>query len=76
MGHWGTRQQRSHHLWGLLLPSPAVAPATSPRPAVPIVGGSMPILRGMPVPSGPPGPPRRTMTEAEMEAIMLGGAEP
>ena len=44
--------------------------------AVPIVGGSMPILRGMPVPSGPPGPPRRTMTDAEMEAIMLGGAEP
>ncbi|KAI7839765.1 hypothetical protein COHA_006567 [Chlorella ohadii] len=44
--------------------------------AVPIVGGSMPILRGMAVPSGPPGPPRRTMTDAEMEAIMLGGADP
>ncbi|PRW33154.1 dihydrolipoamide acetyltransferase [Chlorella sorokiniana] len=44
--------------------------------AVPIVGGSRPILRGMPVPSGPPGPPRRTMTDAEMEAIMLGGADP
>jgi hypothetical protein len=44
--------------------------------AVPIVGGSMPTLRGMPVPAGPPGPPRRTMTDAEMEAIMLGGAEP
>ena len=47
-----------------------------PNPAVPIVGGSMPVLRGMAVPSGPPGPPRRTMTDAEMEAIMLGGAEP
>lgn len=44
--------------------------------AVPIVGGSMPVLRGMPVPSGPPGPPRRTMSEGEMEAIMLGGADP
>ncbi len=44
--------------------------------AVPIVGGSMPVLRGMPVPSGQPGPPRRTMSEGEMEAIMLGGAEP
>lgn len=44
--------------------------------AVPIVGGSMPILRGMAVPAGPPGPPRRTMTDAEMEAIMLGGADP
>lgn len=44
--------------------------------AVPIVGGSMPVLRGMPVPSGPPGPPRRTMSDSEMEAIMLGGAEP
>ncbi|KAL4439850.1 hypothetical protein ABPG75_002851 [Micractinium tetrahymenae] len=44
--------------------------------AVPIVGGSMPVLRGMPVPSAPPGPPRRTMSESEMEAIMLGGADP
>ena len=64
----------------------APATASSTRPpvpeqykhmiAVPIVGGSMPTLRGMPVPAGPPGPPRRTMTDAEMEAIMLGGAEP
>jgi pyruvate/2-oxoglutarate dehydrogenase complex dihydrolipoamide acyltransferase (E2) component len=44
--------------------------------AVPIVGGSMPILRGPPVPAGPPGPPRRTMSDREMEAIMLGGADP
>lgn len=61
------------------------APAAKPAPipaeyrhmiAVPIVGGSQPILRGMPVPPGPPGPPRRTMTDAEVEAIMLGGADP
>jgi pyruvate/2-oxoglutarate dehydrogenase complex dihydrolipoamide acyltransferase (E2) component len=44
--------------------------------AVPIVGGSMPVLRGPPVPAGPPGPPRRTMTDREMELIMLGGADP
>ena len=63
----------------------AAAPAAKPPPipaeyrnmfAVPIVGGSMPILRGMPVPPGPPGPPRRTMTDAEVEATMLGGADP
>lgn len=66
-------------------PTAAAAAAASRPPvpdqykhmiAVPIVGGSMPTLRGMPVPAGPPGPPRRTMTDAEMEAIMLGGAEP
>ncbi|KAL4853863.1 Cilia- and flagella-associated protein 58 [Chlorella vulgaris] len=45
--------------------------------AVPIVGGSMPILRGPPVPSrGPPGPARQVISDREMEAIMLGGAEP
>lgn len=44
--------------------------------AVPIVGGSSPILRGMPVPSGPTGPPRRTISDTELEAIMLGGADP
>lgn len=57
------------------------APAPEPSEyvhmiAVPIVGGSMPTLRGMAVPSGPPGPARRLMSDAEMEAIMLGGAEP
>ena len=70
--------QAKQLLVSLLAPA---KPAAQPIPAeymhmiaVPIVGGSMPILRGMPVPSGPPGPPRRTMSDAEMEAIMLGGA--
>lgn len=75
-GAHARQRPAAHPLWNLPLPPTAAASATSPWPAVPIVGGSMPILRGMPVPSGPPGPPRRTMTDAEMEAIMLGGAEP
>ncbi|EFN51142.1 hypothetical protein CHLNCDRAFT_141351 [Chlorella variabilis] len=58
------------------LPPPLVPEQYKHMIAVPIVGGSMPILRGPPVPAGPPGPARRTISDREMEAIMLGGADP